>query len=83
MHRAWVQLSTDLAKRMLFQAPETHSNCQEIVYLAKIDEILNFIFTGGLEMPNLMTGIGSHAITHPCAYYLSAVQSWDPDAPDP
>ncbi len=28
-------------------------------------------------MANLMTVIGSH----PCAYYISAVKSWDPDAP--
>ncbi len=49
------------AKRILLQAPETHLNCQEIVYLAKINEIMDNIFTGGWEMPNLMTGIGSHA----------------------
>ncbi len=63
------------AKRMLLQAPEAHLNCQEIVYLAKINEILDYIFTSGLEMPNLMTGIGSHASTHPCAYYISADMS--------
>ncbi len=28
-------------------------------------------------MANLMTVIGSH----PCANYISAVKSWDPDAP--
>ncbi len=56
------------AERMLLQAPETHLNRQEIVYLAKINEILNYILTGGLEMPNLMTDIGSHASTHLCAY---------------
>ncbi len=61
------------AKRTLLQAPETHLNCQEIVYLAKITGILDHIFTGGLKMPNLMTGVGSHASTHPCAYYISAV----------
>ncbi len=33
-------------KRMLLQAPETHLNRQEIVYLAKIIEILDYIFTG-------------------------------------
>ncbi len=35
------------AKRMLLQAPETHLNCQEIVYFAKINEILDIIFTSG------------------------------------
>ncbi len=34
------------AKRMLLQAPETHFNRQEIVYLAKINEILDYIFAG-------------------------------------
>ncbi len=34
------------AKRMLLQAPETHLNLQEIVYLAKINEILDYILTG-------------------------------------
>ncbi len=34
------------AKRMLLQASETHLNRQEIVYLAKINEILDYIFTG-------------------------------------
>ncbi len=43
------------AKRMLLQAPETQLNCQEIVYLARISDILDNIFTGGLEMSNLMT----------------------------
>ncbi len=66
---------------MLLQAPETHVNSQEIVYLAKIYEIVDYIFTGGLEMLNLMTGIGSHASTHPCTYFISASKSWDPDAP--
>ncbi len=66
---------------MLPQAPETHLNHQEIVCLAKINEILDYIFTGGLERPDLMTGISSHAITHPYAYYISASKSWDPDAP--
>ncbi len=55
------------AKRMLLQAPETHLNCQEIVYLEKINEMVNYIFTGGLKTPKLMTGIGSHAITRSCA----------------
>ncbi len=32
-------------------------------------------------MPNLMTGISSHASTHPYAYYISASKLWDPDAP--
>ncbi len=53
------------AKRMLLQAPETHLNRQKIVYSAKIKEIVGYIFTGGLEMPNLMTGIGSRACSHP------------------
>ncbi len=60
------------AKRMLLQATETHSNRQEIVCLAKIHNILDYIFTDGLEMPNLMTDISSHASTHPYAYYISA-----------
>ncbi len=34
------------AKRMLLQAPQTHLHCQDIVYLAKINEILDYIFTG-------------------------------------
>ncbi len=69
------------AKRMLLKAPETHLNRQEILCLAKINEILDYIFTGGLEVPILMTGISSHASTHPYAYYISASKSWDPDAP--
>ncbi len=32
-------------------------------------------------MPNIMTGIISHASTHPYAYYISASKPWDPDAP--
>ncbi len=60
---------------------QRHINRQEIVYLAKINEILDYIFTGGLEMPNLMTGIISNASTHPYAYYISASKSWDPEAP--
>ncbi len=36
------------AKRMLFKVPETQLNRQEIVYLAKINEIMDYIFTGGL-----------------------------------
>ncbi len=39
------------------------------------------IFSGDLKIPTLMTGIGSHANTQPCAYYISALKSWDPDAP--
>ncbi len=69
------------ARRMLLQALEAHLNRQDIVYLAKINAIVDYIFTGGLEIPNLMTGIGSHASVHPCAYYISASKSWDPDAP--
>ncbi len=34
------------AKRMLLQEPETHLIPQEIVYLAKINEISDYIFTG-------------------------------------
>ncbi len=55
------------AKRMLLQAPKAHLNHQEIVYLAKINKILDNIF--------------SHARTHPHAYYISASKLWDPDAP--
>ncbi len=44
------------AERMLLQAPETHLNWQEIVFIAKINEILDYTFTSGLEMANLMTG---------------------------
>ncbi len=51
------------------------------MYLAKINEMLDCIFTGDLEMPNLMTGIDSPARTRLCAYYTSAYKSWDPDAP--
>ncbi len=51
------------AKRMLLQAPKTHLNRQEIVYFANINDILDYIFTGSLEMPNLMTGISSHVST--------------------
>ncbi len=65
----------------LLQAPETHLYSQEIVYLAKINDIVDHIFTGGLEMPNLMTCVGSHASTYPCAYYISAFKSWYPDSP--
>ncbi len=53
------------AKRMPLQAPQTHLNRQEIVYLAKVNDILDYIFIGGLEMPNLMTGFSSYASTHP------------------
>ncbi len=34
------------AKRIMLQAPETHFNRQEIVYLAKMNEVLDYIFTG-------------------------------------
>ncbi len=57
---------------MLLQTPETHLNSQEIVYLANINEVLDYIFTDGLEIPNLLTGIGSYASTHPYAFYISA-----------
>ncbi len=60
---------------------QRHLIRQKIVYLAKINEFLDFIFTGGLVMPYLMTGISFHASTHPYAYYISAPKSWDPKAP--
>ncbi len=66
---------------MLLQAPETLFNRQEIVYLAKINEIVGYIFTGSLEMPYPMTGVDSHASTHTYTYYISASKSWDPGAP--
>ncbi len=66
---------------MLLQASKTHLNRSKIVYLAKINEILDYMFTGGLDIPYLMTGISSHASTHPYAYCISASKSWDPDAP--
>ncbi len=66
---------------MLLQVPEIHLNRQEIVYLAKINAILDYICSGGLGMPYSITGIGSHASTHFCAYYIPASKSWDPDAP--
>ncbi len=69
------------AKEMLLQAPETHLNRQEMVYLAKINDIVDYIYTGGLEMPNLMTDISSHASHYRFAYYISASKSWDPNAP--
>ncbi len=46
------------AKRMLLQAPKTHLNRQQIVYLAKINEGLDYIFSGGLEM-----------LKHICLFY--------------
>ncbi len=64
------------AKRILLQAPETHFNRQEIVYLAKINEILDYI----LEMRNLLKGISSHASTQLYANFISVSKSWDPDA---
>ncbi len=45
------------AKRVLRLGPETHLNCLEIVYLENINEIVDYIFTGGLEMPNLMMAL--------------------------
>ncbi len=36
---------SDSAFKMLLQAPETHLNCQAIVYFAKINEILYYMFT--------------------------------------
>ncbi len=51
------------------------------MYLAKIHEILDYLFTGGLETPNRMTGISSHVSAHPYAYVISASKSWDHDAP--
>ncbi len=35
---------------VLIQAPEAHINRQEIVYLAKVNELLEYIFTDGLEV---------------------------------
>ncbi len=66
------------AKRMLLHTPETHLTHQDIMHLAKINEILDYIFTGGLEMPTPMTGISSHESTHQYAYYISPSKSWDP-----
>ncbi len=51
------------------------------MYLAKINEIIDYIFTGGWKMPNLITGIGSHASTHLCAFFIFAFKLWDLDAP--
>ncbi len=48
-----------------------HFNRYEIVYLAKINEIVDFIF----KISYFMTGIGSHASTHSFAYYISAFKS--------
>ncbi len=42
------------AKSMPFQVAETHLTIQEIVYSAKINEIVDYIFTSGLKMTNLM-----------------------------
>ncbi len=50
------------------------------MYFEKFTELVDYIFTGGLKKPNLMRGIGSSASTHPCAYYIFALKSWDPDA---
>ncbi len=58
------------AKRALLKAPKTHVNRQEIVYLEKINEIVD-----GLKMPNVIVGIGSHASTHQCAFYIYAFKS--------
>ncbi len=60
----------------MLQAPETHLNRQKIVYLC-----MDYIFTGGLKMPKLMTDICSHTSTHTCAYYIPAFKSWDPGTP--
>ncbi len=43
--------------------------------------IVHYLYTGGWEMPYLMTDIISHASIHPYAYYISASKSWDLDAP--
>ncbi len=50
------------AKRVLLQTSETHLICQEIVCLAEINENLDNIFTGVLEMPYIMNGISSYAL---------------------
>ncbi len=49
--------------------------------LAKINASMDHIFTVGLGMPILKVGISSHASTYPCAYYISASKSREPDAP--
>ncbi len=56
---------------MLLQAAEAHLNHYEIVYLAKINEIVDFIF----KISYFMAGFGSHASTHSHAYYISAFKS--------
>ncbi len=52
------------------QAPKTHVNRQEIVYLEMINEIVD-----GLKMPYLMMGIGFHILTYICAFYISVFKS--------
>ncbi len=63
------------------QTPETHLNLLEIVSLTKIKYIMDYTITDDLKVLNLMTADGSHAITHPCAYCISASQLCDSDAP--
>ncbi len=59
--------------RIMLQAPEKHLNRQAIVYLEKLNEIVDYRFTGGFRMPELMTSIG--------ACFISAFRSSYPDAP--
>ncbi len=64
------------AKRMLLQAPKTHLNCQEIVYLERFNENEDYIFTGGLKVPYLMMGIGSHVrLLHFCIQIMGSRRS--------
>ncbi len=42
---------------------------------------VDYTFTGGLKVPELMTGIGSRASSHQCVFFISAFKSWDPEAP--
>ncbi len=78
--RRAVPLSFPVQKGCCFKQ-WSHLNRQEIVFLAKINASMDHIFTVGLGMPNLMTGISSHTSTHPCADYISASKSREKDAP--
>ncbi len=63
------------------QAPETGFNLQEMVSLTMIKEIVDYTFAGDLKMLDLVTGIGTHASTLPCAYCITASKPWDSDSP--
>ncbi len=63
------------------QSPETGFNLQEMVSLTKIKEIVDCTFTGDLKMLDLVTRIGTHASTLPCAYCITASKPWDSDSP--